>query len=330
MFDFVRNLSKSEQEKRQEALSAYLDDMLPARRRQELERLLATDDDLRRELDLQRQIRQQMRTMPQRSVPRSFTLDPAAYDRPRKEPWVQAYPVLRAATALTAVFFVVALAASLFSFNNGAAGMVSLAPAMESELASAPEDTAELAPAEAFTADTAVPEAAESGVMAEESAPKATEVEGEMADAAAFSAEVAVEEAAAVEATAAPATAGGAVEESALPAPAATASPMPAEGLFQAAEPTTLPTATPSELPRPALDATAEADATMVERSATLSPPTEADTANAALSQAAPVESQPPSAPAIPSRAVWPIVAIGLGGVLVVLVVVTLAVRRRL
>ena len=96
MFDFLKNLTKSDEEKRQEAFSAYLDETLSPGQRREFEQLLAEDADLRAEMELAQQLRQQMREMPRRVVPRMFTLDAAVYGVPRKEPLVQAYPFLRA------------------------------------------------------------------------------------------------------------------------------------------------------------------------------------------------------------------------------------------
>lgn len=131
MFDFLRQFRQTAEEKRQEALSAYLDDALPPRQREAFERLLDEDAELRRALTAQRRIRQQMLRLPQRAVPRSFTLDPALYGPPRKERLAQAYPVLRAATALTAVFLLIILGANLWTGPGmGGADMVSMAEPM--------------------------------------------------------------------------------------------------------------------------------------------------------------------------------------------------------
>jgi hypothetical protein len=131
MFDFLRQFRQTAEEKQQEALSAYLDDALPSRQREAFERLLNEDADLRRELTAQRRIRQQMLQLPQRAVPRSFTLNPALYGPPRRERLAQAYPVLRAATALTAVFFFIILAANVWTWPGaGEADMVSMAEPM--------------------------------------------------------------------------------------------------------------------------------------------------------------------------------------------------------
>jgi anti-sigma factor RsiW len=125
MLDFLRNLRKSEEEKRQEALNAYLDDTLTSDQRQQLEEILEQDAGQQAQLDQMRLLQQQMRQLPRRRVPRNFTLNPALYGRPRRDPLVQAYPVLRTATALAAFFFIFALAANLFI--GGAPGMTSSA-----------------------------------------------------------------------------------------------------------------------------------------------------------------------------------------------------------
>ena len=306
MFDFVRNLSKSEAEKRQEALSAYLDDALSARQRQAFEQQLAQDADLRRELEAQRLIRQQMRALPRRSVPRSFTLDPAAYGAPRKERLVQAYPVLRAATALTAFFFVAALALSLFS--GGGASQTAMmaqtaaeAPMQEGEIAAAPEMAVEEAAADTAVAatETAVEIPADSGALPAAELPfEATVVITEAEEAAAENA--ATEESAALS----------------LPAPAATL-PM----ATQAPSPTTT---SASESPRP--EATELAD---IARAATVTSADSAEVANVAPEQATAVAEVPLAPPRAPvSTPVW--LSVVLGGLLFILLVVTLLTRRRL
>lgn len=302
MFDFVRNLSKSEAEKRQEALSAYLDEALSAGRRQAFERQLADDANLQQELETQRLIRQQMRALPRRSVPRSFTLDPAVYGAPHKEPLVQAYPVLRAATALTAFFFVMALAFSLvnkgaFSQSAAMAPMAAEAPMEESEIAAAPQMAADEVVTEEVAADTAVEESAASGAMPAAEAPvEMTRV---------------VTEEAAEEAP----TDGAAGLAQAVPTPA----PLATQGL-----PGMLPTATPSELPRP--------EATQLADAAARAAATEsyaAETANAVPLQATAV-AEPAPAPVPGPVSLWLWLPVVLGGLLLILLFVTFAARRRL
>lgn len=110
MFDFWRNLTKSKAEKEQEQLHAYIDNALSANERADFEARLVQDEALRAEANALRQVKQMMAAVPRRRVPRNFTLDPAQYGRPARQPLIQAQPVLRLATAVTAIIFVVALA----------------------------------------------------------------------------------------------------------------------------------------------------------------------------------------------------------------------------
>jgi hypothetical protein len=48
-----------------------------------------------------RLLKMQMRALPRRRVPRSFALDPARYGRPKAQPAMQLYPILRGATDFT-------------------------------------------------------------------------------------------------------------------------------------------------------------------------------------------------------------------------------------
>ena len=114
MLDFLRDLTKSDEEKRQEQLNAYLDDALTTRQRQQFEKTLANDLGLQAELEKLRLLKLDLHQLPRRPVPRNFTLDPALYQRPAPQPLFQLYPVLRTATILTAFFFILALSIELF------------------------------------------------------------------------------------------------------------------------------------------------------------------------------------------------------------------------
>ena len=61
MFDFLRNLTKTAEEKQQEALNAYLDDALPPRQRRLFERQLAQDAGLQAELAQRRLLQKCMK-----------------------------------------------------------------------------------------------------------------------------------------------------------------------------------------------------------------------------------------------------------------------------
>ena len=104
MFNFLRNITKSAEEKRQETVAAYLDGMLSDRERLRFEQEMGQDSGLRTQVDQLRLVKQSLRHLPQRPVPRNFILDPAQYGRPARQPWVQVYPVLRTATALAAFY----------------------------------------------------------------------------------------------------------------------------------------------------------------------------------------------------------------------------------
>ena len=114
MFDFLRERGTTAEEKRREALGAYLDNALTPAERTRFEQQLAADPALRAELEQMRLLKLQMRAMPRRRVPRSFALNPALYGRPKPQPMMQLYPVLRGATALTAFFLIFTLALGAF------------------------------------------------------------------------------------------------------------------------------------------------------------------------------------------------------------------------
>jgi len=334
MFDFLKNLTKSEDEKRQEAFSAYLDDSLSPSQRREFEALLAEDEDLHAEMALAQSLRQQMREMPRRSVPRIFTLDANVYDAPKKEPLVQAYPILRAATVMTAFFFVLALGLSVFATQSGG-NMASVAQtAME--------------PAPAFDmpmeeAEIAMEEPIEESLAAEKMVGEILEVENEFAEEEATeaeemplgsvpqpSADSALPEADEQERTGEAAeeaddlaNAGAVIEESEGEA----GGNVPSDALGVATfMPTPQPTATVSGLPR------SEATQTAVPRAIepTVVVPDEiadaVDGETAVSETTADYDVEPPSR----SLEISQIVLLGLGILLLLLVVVTLLARRKI
>jgi hypothetical protein len=231
----LRNLTKSAEEKRQETVAAYLDEVLTGRARQQFEQEMAQDESLRHEVAQLLLIKQSLRQLPQREVPRNFILDPAKYGRPARQPWVQAYPVLRAATAMTAFFLIFAFAAGIFT-NLGRA-----------------EPAADVAQVEATSVERETTETlafeAEAGAMTEEEAeePAAEEAADESTlEESVDLFEEEMEEAAEEMA-----------EEEATPSPEATAVPSPADSLqgdtvedgATVAEPIVQPTPTISPTP---------------------------------------------------------------------------------
>ena len=154
MFDFLRDFGKSEEEKRQEALSAYLDNALTSAEKERFEQLLASDEALRASLEEQRLIQASMRRLPRLRAPRNFTLDPALFGRPMPSTSERLYPILRTATAVVAVLFVVVLVLEFLPSDGGEDGQplaFSTEAQMEAEEApAAAEAPAEEAPAAAF------------------------------------------------------------------------------------------------------------------------------------------------------------------------------------
>lgn len=166
MFDFLRDRPNAE-DRVQETLDAYLDNSLTPADRAQFEARLAADARLRAEVDQLRALRLQLRAMPRRRVPRSFALNPELYGRPKAQPLMQLYPVLRGATAVSAFLLVFVLALGLFrgqfapvgveaptvaeiAMDESAAATIELFAAEEAQLA-APEEAAreEEAPAAA-------------------------------------------------------------------------------------------------------------------------------------------------------------------------------------
>lgn len=245
MFDFLRNLTKSAEEKRQEAVAAYLDGALNDRERQRLEQEMAQDAVLRAHIEQLLLIKQSLRRLPQREVPRNFMLDPAAYGRPARQPWVQAYPVLRTATALAAFFFIFAIAAGIVATTTSG-GQTAMAPAADVAQDVAQIETTrvvteivtEATESLAFEADSAAEEEMAEAAPAAEAAPMVETIEEPMeeAETAEDTAESEAPTAEAVEAEAAPSEESAVVPQATAPAPTPTVSNSP-----RVASPTPLP-----------------------------------------------------------------------------------------
>jgi anti-sigma factor RsiW len=183
MIDFLRNSRKSEADKSQEAITAYLDDALTAGDRQRLEQQMAADPALRADMEQQRLIKLNISRLPQVRAPRNFTLDPALYGRPARQSSARLYPAMRVATVLVGVFFIIAVSAEILTFDSRASvtgslaeQIVELAPAedavMESEAVTAqeaePAAALEVAPQTGSDSDGAVPASEEAAPMAPE------------------------------------------------------------------------------------------------------------------------------------------------------------------
>lgn len=171
MLDYLRNLTKSSAEKRQEQLQAYVSGALDSKARTQFEALLADDPILQAELSEYQELRSRFLQLPQRRVPRNFMLDPSLYARPEPQPLFQLVPAMRVATVLTAVFLVIAIGADFVTQTaNRAANDVAMAPmALEEGEAALDADSMEAAGAEiaATVQDVEVVEQAVEEEMAE-------------------------------------------------------------------------------------------------------------------------------------------------------------------
>ncbi len=92
-----------------EALSSYLDNQLTPQERARLETHLKQDAELRQALEDLRRTRALLRSQPLLRAPRNFTLSPAmagVRTGARRSPSAGPYPILRLASALATIFFV--------------------------------------------------------------------------------------------------------------------------------------------------------------------------------------------------------------------------------
>ena len=180
MFNSMRD--RGDRDRLQETLDAYLDNALTPAERARFEAQMTADPRLQTEVEQLRALRWQMRAMPRRRVPRSFALDPAAYARPKAQPLLQLYPVLRGATALSAFLLIFVLALGAFQGQFGNAG----APAAASVTSTTAQDSAEIA---AIEAPQEAPAEESAAITADEALktapPEATAAEAEAAELAA-------------------------------------------------------------------------------------------------------------------------------------------------
>lgn len=146
-------LFRRRERKRDELLSAYLDDRLSGPERERLEARLADDPALRAELEALDHTVSLVRGLPAAPAPRNFILTPSMVERPepapsrgkkspRRKAWVA--PLLTAATAAVSFLFVIVL---FFDLLLPGMGEMAHAPAEVKQVEEAPEAVME-APAE--------------------------------------------------------------------------------------------------------------------------------------------------------------------------------------
>lgn len=167
MFDWLRNLRKTEEEKRREQLTAYIDGALSTNERRAFEQELTRNEALRADLEAERQVKQLLSQVPRLRAPRNFTLNPAVYGHIQPTLGERLYPQLRLATAVMAVLLVGVISLEFF--------------------------TTSVAPQVAAPAEVAVmSESDESSAVVQEAAPAAAEGESIMAQAEEAPSELAV------------------------------------------------------------------------------------------------------------------------------------------
>lgn len=123
MLDSLRYLRLSKEEKRQEAITAYLDDVLSSKERERFEKQMTAEPALRAEVEAQRRLKYQLRQLPRQTVSRNFTLDPAVYGQPEQTNALLFYPFLRGATVMAGLLFIVALTAQLLFGSQSLVGL---------------------------------------------------------------------------------------------------------------------------------------------------------------------------------------------------------------
>jgi len=294
MFDFLRAIFRSTADKEQEQLSAYLDNALSPAERRQFEQMLQDNAELQAALTSMRLLKANLRQLPRRRAPRSFALSAAVHGRRRPQTAVRLYPVLRAATVLSAFFLVLAVVMSLLTPGGQQATMMAdSAVELESVAlmeAAEPVEPRALAVPEAATAETE--EEMVAGLMAvdvEEGVTVLTESDVEP--------KVEETEAAAARQPAAPEPEAAPVEES--------AEEMPTGGVDSAAAPPIAAelTAAPLILVTPTIYAPLVVEPTPTPMPLVITPP---------------------------ARTPWQIIQIVFGASFLVLLAVTLYLRRRL
>ncbi|MGB1253937.1 MAG: hypothetical protein ACPG8W_25235, partial [Candidatus Promineifilaceae bacterium] len=153
MFDWLRELTKSAEIRQQERVTAYVDNQLSEAERQQFEAQMRDDATLQADVALLQQLKSGLKLMPRAAAPRNFILDPAEFATPAPAYEARAYPLLRGATAMAGLMFMLLLVFAAFSSQSR--GSMGAPVAMEqvtveesAENAAAPEIVVEEAPAE--------------------------------------------------------------------------------------------------------------------------------------------------------------------------------------
>ena len=129
MFDWLRELTKSAEIRQQERITAYVDNQLSQAERQQFEAEMRDDAALQAEVDALQRLKTGLRAMPRAAAPRNFLLDPAEFTKPAPAYEARAYPVLRGATVMAGLMFMLLL---IFGTLTNGGNLTSAPVAMES------------------------------------------------------------------------------------------------------------------------------------------------------------------------------------------------------
>lgn len=126
MFDWIRNVRKSAQERRAEMITAYIDGELTASERSQFERDLSNNAALQQEVDAQRETKRLLSDLPPVRAPRNFTLDPAIYGKTKPQPSFLApfTGQLRVASTAIALLLVMFIGYATFNLAPDSIGQV--------------------------------------------------------------------------------------------------------------------------------------------------------------------------------------------------------------
>lgn len=118
MFDWLRELTKSAETRREERTIAYVDGKLSDAESKQFEQEMASDTALRTDVAELRRVKSALREIPRQPVPYNFLLNPADYVKPAPAYGVRAYPILQGATALAALVFIIMATLTLDPFGG--------------------------------------------------------------------------------------------------------------------------------------------------------------------------------------------------------------------
>ena len=179
MLNWLKKWRTTEEEQREERITAYVDDALTAVEKRAFEQEMGADDTLRQAVEAEVALKTTLSQLPRLRAPRNFTLDTAVYaNRPRSTFALDWYPRLRTATAVVGFLLVGIIALNFLTpptpFDQALAPMAQEVAVMDNMMEEEVSESETLR---------VMPEAAEPEDMAADSALYAVEEAEEMAEA---------------------------------------------------------------------------------------------------------------------------------------------------